>query len=162
MVKGGFGMGKTLFIRTVLLKIQKVIDAQNISNKYRYNEKIEIFISSINAYTRNFRLNGFRPILQRMLKKYVIRKISANKLQHDTNNVSKRDSSTNNSIIDTSKNLLSNNHSNQEKLYQQPQPQNLNNELLTKYLFEMISLSEHDRITQDQVDKNDPSILNSV
>lgn len=60
LVRGPIGIGKSLFLRKLLLSMKNKTESMG---NFKYSEKPSILISSLNPLTKQFKLNGARPIL---------------------------------------------------------------------------------------------------
>ena len=70
LLKGPFGSGKSLFLRQFLASQLQLYRTQT----YKYQEKLQILVASVNVATKDLKLNGFRPILQQLLQLFCSRR----------------------------------------------------------------------------------------
>ena len=91
-IRGSFGMGKTLLVRSVLETLRE--QPSFVHSNYKYNERPNIFASALGPITKTERINGMRPLLNQMFMHYAARKMrqpSLDLLQELTNCSEKED-----------------------------------------------------------------------
>ena len=64
MVTGGYGIGKSAFLRIFLEKMAKRIE----NDKWKYGEKTQVVISGLNCVEKNRKMNGLRVIFQEIFR----------------------------------------------------------------------------------------------
>ncbi|CAD8172324.1 unnamed protein product [Paramecium pentaurelia] len=69
IIKGSFGVGKTMLIKKVLHRVQEKLNS-NQYNPWKYGEMPQILTSQLNPVTRSYKLNGLRQILKQIFILY--------------------------------------------------------------------------------------------
>ena len=64
MITGGYGVGKSAFLRIFLEKMAKRIE----NDKWKHNEKTQVIISTLNCVEKTKKLNGLRGIFQEIFR----------------------------------------------------------------------------------------------
>ncbi|KAL4462875.1 hypothetical protein ABPG72_011131 [Tetrahymena utriculariae] len=67
LIKGPVGVGKSLFLRRLLLSIHDDIHKKTYM-KFKYDESVQIIVSSINSKTSKYKCNGMRKPIKTLFK----------------------------------------------------------------------------------------------
>lgn len=67
VIAGGYGVGKTLMLKSIVSKVQRKINDGHYS-VFKYGERNRIFYSGMNCVERGKKLNGLRSVLQSMFR----------------------------------------------------------------------------------------------